>query len=79
MVTYSEHITWPGAGYVLTFSLKLARSATFSLNLSFRVGFKHSPTFLLGKYALCAQVVLLSHTLLKPLNEALHVMAKWYC
>lgn len=76
MVTYSEYITWPGAGYVLTFSLKLARSATFSMNLSFRVCFKHSTTFLQGKYALCVQVVLLSNTLLKPLNEALHCQGK---
>lgn len=56
----------------MTFSLKLARSATLSMNLSFRVCFQHGTTFLLGKYALCVQVVLLSHTLLKPPNEALH-------
>lgn len=40
MVTYAEHLTWSGAGYVLSLCLKSSGSATFSVILLFTACFK---------------------------------------
>lgn len=51
VVTYAQHINWTGAGYVLSFSLNISRSLTFSLTACVK---RNVDSMLGGMYFICA-------------------------